>query len=173
MSDRGSKQLFSIQLLQVADAILVWVGFALAAAVRGPVRNILGMSDLGESGFEGMTWVVYIVVPLTPLVLERFGHYDHFLSKRWSQRFSGLFRGILIVVFIVGIVAVFGKMTDTRRLILGSGILFSFALLWVRDQATTKVIKARAAYGGLLELPQKRQLSWKSWNMGFQRPGRL
>lgn len=151
MSDRGSKQLFSIQLLQVVDAILVWVGFVLAAAVRGPVRNILGMSDLGESGFEGMTWVVYIVVPFTPLVLERFGHYDHFLSKRWSQRFSGLFRGMLIVVFIVGIVAVFGKMTDTRRLILGSGILFSFALLWVRDQATTKVIKARAAYGGFRE----------------------
>lgn len=151
MSDRGAKQHFSIQLLQIFDAILIWLGFVLAAAVRGPVRTLLGMSDPGETSFEGMTWVVYIVVPLTPLVLERFGYYDQLISKRWSQRFGDLVRGMLAVIFIVGVVTVFGKMDGTRRLVLGSGILFSFVFLWLRNQITTRVLRARAADEGFRE----------------------
>jgi len=38
MSERGSRQHFSVQLLQLIDAVLVWLAFVDAAALRGPLR---------------------------------------------------------------------------------------------------------------------------------------
>ena len=151
MSIRGAKQHFSVQFLQLFDAILVWISFTIAAQVRGPIRDLLGMPGAGDEGFGGMMWVVYLAVPLTPLILERFGHYDRPLSRRWAEIFSGLVRGLLAIVLIVGVVAIFGKYTDTKRLILGSGFLFSFLLLWMRSHFTFKLLRSRAASGGYSE----------------------
>ena len=44
MSERGAKQNLSIQALQVFDAVLVWFSFVLAAAIREPLRAVLGLS---------------------------------------------------------------------------------------------------------------------------------
>ncbi|MDA8975931.1 hypothetical protein N9F44_02875, partial [Akkermansiaceae bacterium] len=76
MTNRGQKELFSTQILQVFDACLVWVSFVLAAELRGPIRSLVGLSATDDLGLEKMMWVVYIVVPLTPLVLEKFEFYD-------------------------------------------------------------------------------------------------
>ena len=151
MKERGAKQHFSIQVLQVLDASLIWLSFAMASWVHGPLRSLLGMSELEAGGLAGMTWVVFIVVPLTPLVLERFGHYDRLLSRRGVDNLSILLRGMLTVMLIIGIVTVFGKIWDTRRLVLGSGIFLSFLLLWLRSHFTSRILRARAASEGLLE----------------------
>lgn len=148
MSTQGSKQHFSVQFLQLVDAICIWACFIVAAVLRGPIRDILGMPAGGGEGLGGMTWVVYLVVPLTPLILERFGHYERPLSRRGAEVLSGLVRGFLMIILVVVIVAVFGKYTETKRLILGSGFLFSFVLLWVRSHLFYKLISSRAASSG-------------------------
>lgn len=151
MRDRGARQHFSIQALQIFDALLIWGSFAIASAIHGPLRSLLGMSEMEVGGLAGMTWVIFIVVPLTPLVLERFGHYDRLLSRRGVQNLSILLRGMLTVMLIIGVVAVFGKIWDTRRLVLGSGILLSFLLLWLRSHFTSQILRRRAASEGFLE----------------------
>ena len=151
MSERGAKQHLSIQALQIFDAVLVWCSFLLAAEIREPLRSVLGMTGGGETGFEGMTWVIFVAVPLTPLLLEKFGHYDRLLSKSASQSFNGLLRGVLLMVFVVGCVSVFGKFEGTRRLILGTGFTLVFALLAVRMHLTTKFLRRRAKDKGFLE----------------------
>ena len=151
MSDRGAKQHFSIQLFQILDAVLVWFAFALAAAFRDPLREILGKSAGGDVGLEAMMWVVYVAVPLTPLLLEKFGHYERLLSKSAGQSFNGLFRGVLMMAFVVGSVAVFGKLEGARRIILAAGFVFTLILLWARMSVTSKVLKNRAKNEGFLE----------------------
>jgi len=151
MNDRGAKQHFSIQVLQIIDAVLVWAAFGLAAALREPLRSVLGMVYGGEVGLEAMMWVVYIAVPLTPLLLEKFGHYDRLLSKSPGQSLNGLFRGVLLMAFIVGTVAVFGKLEGTRRLILAAGFVITLILLWGRMSATSRILKNRAKNEGFLE----------------------
>ncbi|MDA7888644.1 sugar transferase, partial [Akkermansiaceae bacterium] len=151
MSERGAKQHFSIQALQIIDAVLIWFAFVLAAAIREPVRVALGMTGGGVTGFEGMTWVVFVAVPMTPLLLEKFGHYDRLLSKSTSQSFNGLLRGVLLMMFIVGCVSVFGKLEGTRRLILGTGFVLSFVFLGVRMHLTSKFLRRRAKDEGFLE----------------------
>ena len=82
MNVRGAKQHFSIQALQICDAFLIWLGFVIASFVRGPIREVLGMPLIADDGFKGTVWIIFIVVPLTPLVLERFGFYDRLLSRK-------------------------------------------------------------------------------------------
>lgn len=150
MNERGAKQHFSIQVLQILDAVLVWLAFMLAASVRGPLRTALGMEG-GSEGLEGMAWAVFIAVPLTPLMLEKFGHYGRLTSKSTGQSFNGLIRGVLLMAFVVGSVAVFGKFEGTRRLILGTGFIFTFLFLGVRMYFTTRILRRRAKDEGLLE----------------------
>ncbi len=148
MNTQGAKQHFSVQFLQLVDAICIWVCFIVAAVLRGPIRDSLGMSGHEGDGLGGMTWVVYLVVPLTPLILERFGHYERPLSRRSTEILSGLVRSFLMIILIVVIVAVFGKYTETKRLVLGTGFLFSFVLLWARSHVFFKLIRSRAASSG-------------------------
>ena len=151
MKVRGTTQHFSIQALQICDAFLIWLGFVIASLVHGPIRQLLGMPSLGEDGFKGTVWIIFVVVPLTPLVLERFGFYDRLLSRQRFQSSSILFRAMLAVVLITTLIAVFGKYSDTRRLVLGSGLFFSSVFLWVRSRLTTKFLRSRAASEGYLE----------------------
>ena len=151
MKTRGTTQHFSIQALQICDAFLIWLGFVIASFVHGPIRELLGMPSIGDDGFKGTVWIIFIVVPLTPLVLERFGFYDRLLSRHRFQSSSILLRAMLAVVLITTLIAVFGKYSDTRRLVLGSGLLFSSVFLWVRSRLTTKFLRSRAASEGYLE----------------------
>ena len=133
MNVRGAKQHFSIQALQICDAFLIWLGFVIASFVRGPIREVLGMPLIADDGFKGTVWIIFIVVPLTPLVLERFGFYDRLLSRKRFQSSSILLRAMLAVVLIIALIAVFGKYSGTKRLVLGSGLLFSSGFLWIRS----------------------------------------
>ena len=151
MNVRGSKQHFSIQALQICDAFLIWLGFVIASFVRGPIREVLGMPLIADDGFKGTVWIIFIVVPLTPLVLERFGFYDRLLSRKRFQSSSILLRAMLAVVLIIAVIAVFGKYSGTKRLVLGSGLLFSSGFLWIRSRLTTNFLRSRAASEGYLE----------------------
>ena len=151
MNVRGAKQHFSIQALQICDAFLIWLGFVIASFVRGPIREVLGMPLIADDGFKGTVWIIFIVVPLTPLVLERFGFYDRLLSRKRFQSSSILLRAMLAVVLIIAVIAVFGKYSGTKRLVLGSGLLFSSGFLWIRSRLTTKFLRSRAASEGYLE----------------------
>ncbi len=148
---RESNRHFSVQVLQLFDATLVWLSFVIAGQIRGPIRDLLGMAGPAGGGFDGMLWVIFIAVPLTPLILEKFGHYDRLVSKRGLENFTGLVRGVFLMVLIVGVAVVFGKIGDTKRLTLGSGFVFSFLFLWLRSAFTAKFLRSRAASEGLLE----------------------
>lgn len=151
MNNRGSSQVISVQILQIFDALLVWIAFVLAAVFRVPLRELLGFGDTGSVSLEGTMWVVYIAVPLTPVILEKFGNYDRLVSKSGTQNFNALFRGMVLVGFVIGAVAIFAQFGGTRRLILAAGFLITFILLWGRSHLTTKWLRTRAKDEGFLE----------------------
>ena len=98
-----------------------------------------------------MTWVVFVVVPLTPLVLDRSGFYDNLLNRRRGQSLTILFRALFVVVFIVGLISVFGRLVDTKRLVLGLGLSCGFLLIWVRGFLTIRYLRSRASSEGFAE----------------------
>ena len=128
---------FRIQALQLTDALLVWVAFWLGWEARDIVRIFLGMGAEGAEAKETINWVLYIAVPFTPLVLERFGFYDHLRTKSTGRAIVQLIQGLVGIALMIGMFAVFAKLMDTRRLVLGIGFLLVFLLLLVRDRVTT------------------------------------
>ena len=132
---------FRIQALQLTDALLVWLSFLAGWEIRGLLRIFLDIGVEEANLSDSLNWMLYIAVPFTPLVLERFGFYDHIRTKTTSQAIGQLFKGILMIALLIGIFAMAAKLMDVRRLALGIGFLFVFAALIVRDRLTTAWLK--------------------------------
>lgn len=113
--------------MQLIDALLVWFCFWLGDAVR---ELLLKTHDN-----YNMNWVLYIAVPFTPLFLEFFGFY-----RRVSQRSAGasialILKALFLIGFLIGLMVLFAKMSDARRLSLTLGAFFIFCTMLVRDRA--------------------------------------
>lgn len=132
---------FRIQALQLTDALLVWLSFLFGWEARSLVLKLLnqGVEEIDASA--AINWILYITVPFTPLVLERFGFYKQIRTKTTSKAVGQLFKGILIIALFIGIFAMAAKLMDVRRLAIGIGFLFVFAALIVRDRFTTAWLK--------------------------------
>lgn len=138
----GRKEAFSIQLLQLLDAGLVWVAFWIASWFRSPIRESIGWQD-AEMSLSQMSWVLYIVVPFTPLALEFFQFYTRPRTKTALQSFSQLFKALLFMALAIGMMAVFAQLPGASRLILGMGGLFTLFVLFARDRLLHSFLKRR------------------------------
>ncbi len=136
----GRKEAFSIQLLQLLDAGLVWLAFWAASMFRGPVREVVGWGD-GEMSLSQMSWVLYIVVPFTPLALEFFQFYSRPRTKTAFQAFSQLFRALLLMALAIGMMVVFAQLSGASRLILAMGGIFTLCILFARDRLLHAFLK--------------------------------
>jgi exopolysaccharide biosynthesis polyprenyl glycosylphosphotransferase len=141
------KDSFTLQVIQITDAFLVCFSFWLASLLRGPIREIFGMGGAEDGALTQMAWVLYIAVPFTPLILERFNFYDRIRSKTAQAAVWQLIRGIFAIGVVISIFSVFAQLETTRRLILGTGALFIFIILFARDRAMSFWLSRRLAKG--------------------------
>jgi len=137
------KQSFTTQAFQLADALLVWLAFLIGGALRDMVRHVVGMGMGDEDMLASMNWILYICVPFTPLLLERLGFYERMRQKTARISVVQLLRVLLVMILFIGAIAMFAKLLDARRLILGLGLIFVFALLLLRDRMTTLWLRKR------------------------------
>jgi exopolysaccharide biosynthesis polyprenyl glycosylphosphotransferase len=146
----GRKEAFSIQVLQLVDAALVWFAFWSASQVRGPIREAV-VGDDAAMTLSQMSWVLYIVVPFTPLALEFFRFYERPRTKTGFQAFSQLCKALLVMALVIGMMAVFAQLGGASRLILGLGGLLTLTLLMIRDRALHSYLKGQELKGDALE----------------------
>ena len=132
------------QIFQFIDALLVWVAFLVGWMIRNALRAEAGLGDADTHMEDTLNWILYIAVPLTPLTLERLGFYDNLRTKKTSASFRQMFQAMMILMLVIGIVAIFTKQLDTRRLAFGSGLLASFLLILIRDLSTRTWYRRRA-----------------------------
>lgn len=141
------KDSITIQALQITDAILVFTAFWLASMLRESILMQFTGRGAGDDSLTAMTWVLYIAVPFTPLVLERFGFYDRMRSKGAGSSAWQLIQGIFIIGLFIALVALFAKIGEARRLILGLGGLLMFTFLFTRERIYHAWISSRRQHG--------------------------
>jgi exopolysaccharide biosynthesis polyprenyl glycosylphosphotransferase len=129
-------EIIRTQLLQLTDGTLIWFAFWLGWAIRNFVRLEFGMGLEESEMTDSLNWVLYVAIPLTPVILERMGFYKSLRTKRAGASVGQLIRTMFIMLLIIGAIAIFTKQLDTRRLALGSGLLMSFLLIITRDWLT-------------------------------------
>lgn len=141
------KDSFTVQALQLLDAFLVWAAFWTAGEFRNLIISWNDPNAILTNDIAEMSWVLYIAVPFTPLVLERFGFYSQIRQKQNRRSISQLLQGLLVIGLLIGMFSVFAKLVDTRRLILGFGMAFVLIFLYGRDWATRIMMKNRLKSG--------------------------
>lgn len=146
----GSKQReqFSIQALQLCDAFLVFSAFWVGDKLRPILRPILGMAEGGELGLSEISWLLFIVVPFTPLILEMFGFYRNMMRKTVATSLRQLFQCLLLIGVAVAIMVVFFKMAPSSRLVLVVALTLSAVLLLVRDAIVRRTLRKAALEEG-------------------------
>ncbi|HBE23748.1 MAG TPA: hypothetical protein DDW21_10055, partial [Verrucomicrobiales bacterium] len=133
MSD-NRKDSFTTQVIQITDAVLIWLAFVIASELRVPVRLALNMQVDDQQFDSAMRWILYIVVPFTPLLLIRFHFYKRGREKSWWTSAKQILLSLMVVVLIVSLISIFAKLSTPPRLIFGIGLLCAFLALMIRDR---------------------------------------
>lgn len=92
------------QLFQVVDAFLLCFSLWVAHTIRYSL--IPGMTFLDISSvapFSGYVWMLVLIIPLGPFILERQGFYRLNFSGSILQSFVTALRGVVILVFVLAV----------------------------------------------------------------------
>lgn len=149
----GSKQQdqFSIQALQLCDALLVYASFWVADELRPQLRGIFGLEDAGKIGLYEISWLLFIVVPFTPLILELFGFYRNMMRKTVAQSLTQMLRCLALIGVIVAVMVVFFQMAPSSRIVLGTAFAIAGILLLIRDGIVRSALRKSARDEGMKE----------------------
>ena len=143
---QGRKEALSVQALQFVDAVFVYFAFVIGALIRNPVRAMtqkMGIFEGGlmeDPGLTGLTPLLFVILPLTPIALEAFGFYRHPLRKRVRDSLIQMFKSLIIVGVVVGAAIVFLQIKDVSRLILGSAVPIAVVFLLLREALVRSIV---------------------------------
>jgi len=130
-----------IQLYQFLDIVLLLVVFIGCYYVRS--RGYLDIEDLIEgripsfrASFFDYAWMMAVLAPMAPFILEKLGFYSNTIEKTLEQSLSQIIRAGLWLLFIVGLLSILFKLEVPSRAVLLSYAASAPAVLLVRERAT-------------------------------------
>lgn len=149
----GSKnrEQFSVQALLLCDAFLVFQAFYIGDKLRPLLRPLFGLSDGGQIGLAEISWLLFVVVPFTPLVLEVFGFYRNVMRKTALQSLTQMFQALLVIGVGVAAMVLFFKVAPMSRLVLAVAIVLSTTFLLLRDAFVRSTLRKAAVKEGRRE----------------------
>ena len=144
----GRKQEFNIKINELLDSLLLVVAGVLSHWLRQSATAI-GWSSIPP--FKEFHWVMAIVVPFVPLLLEMHGYYKHPSQKTVIKSLQQLLQASFWIALALGAFAIFAKFDIGARgfLPIYAGVGASLLLLkeaWLRSR-----LKNRARKGEKLE----------------------
>lgn len=156
MLGSSKKEQFSVQVFQIIDAALVYISFVFASWYRGLFKN----ENADGYGLDSVLWMVYLLVPSVPLLLEMFGFYNNLLRKKVSNGIKKLFQTFILISAVLGGAFILFKMPYGSRwiTIIGLSLVFlaiSFrfiiARFYLRKRVKEGSKKERVIIAGTLE----------------------
>jgi exopolysaccharide biosynthesis polyprenyl glycosylphosphotransferase len=136
-----SKQVIKTQVLQAIDGLLVLLGFWLAYLFRDPVMDLLnsvlryvgyGMFKQSLGSISDIFSFLVVVVPMTPLVLERIGFYRDPIRGSMVKALARILTSVFVMVCAVAMLSLFLKLNSSSRAVLILAAFTIALLLWGR-----------------------------------------
>jgi exopolysaccharide biosynthesis polyprenyl glycosylphosphotransferase len=126
----GRRQEINLQLNQLADFMILAASMRLAHWLRAVLGPKLFPSLEDVPGFADFFWVLAVIAPFTPLILESRGFYSNVLNKTLAQSLRQLAGALLRVGVIIGFCEIFLKWQVPSRMVLVlTGVIGGTALL--------------------------------------------
>lgn len=116
------REQFSLQVFQLIDAALVYLSFVVAGWFRGIFKD----ENADGYGLDAVLWMVYLLVPVVPLLLELFGFYNNLLRKKKSHGIIRLLQTFVLIGAVLGGAFILFKLPYGSRWItvIGLGLVF-------------------------------------------------
>ncbi len=145
----GRKQELTLQFQEIADGVLLVVAFWLAYVLRILGRDWFDASPIPE--FSEFRWLLFVIMPFGPLILEMQGFYAHPLQKTFAKSVAQLLRGAIWLAVILGLCVIFLKLQVPSRSVLLLFAALASAFLLGREKLTVWHVRTRAKSGKFRE----------------------
>ncbi|MBV9657416.1 MAG: sugar transferase [Verrucomicrobia bacterium] len=154
-------QEINLQLLQVLDAFLLLFAFWAGYVLRAKGADWFGSEPIPP--FDHFRWMIWVIMPAGPLLLEAQGFYQHTLRKTVGQAAAQIARAVLGMALLVILCVAFGRLELPSRaalllfLALGVGCLIArdrFVLQYIRHRSTRDALREPVLLAGLPEETQ-------------------
>lgn len=148
----GRKQEINLQLSQILDSCLLVVAFYISHWSASTLRLNLGWFGSGDiPDFANFFWMMAIIVPFTPIVLEFQGYYDSpSLKTRW-RTLRQLGKALLIIGVVILSCQVFFKWDTQSRMVLIMLVVVGGGVLFAKENLIRYYLKRRALAEGIRE----------------------
>ena len=145
------KQEINQQLQQFGDSILLFVAFWMSYTLRANATNWFSL-DIQIPPFTRFLWMIVVIMPFGPLMLELQGFYEHPLQKQSWRTLGKLIRAFCWLAFLVGLSVMFLRLELPSRSVLILFVVLGAGFLLAKDRlllARARRLSAR----GLLRAP--------------------
>lgn len=143
----GRRQEINLQLTELADSALLAVALWLSHFFRARILQPLFPDLEVVAPFSDMLWVVAVIVPFTPIVLEARGFYNNILNKTPRQSLRQLFEALVGMGMIVGAFVVFFRWQVSSRSVVLIAAAMGGMLLLVREAWQRRNLRRQLATG--------------------------
>jgi exopolysaccharide biosynthesis polyprenyl glycosylphosphotransferase len=147
----GRKQELNLQFLQIADGILMVASFWLAHALRFFGGDFLFFSNKQIGPFAEFQWLLFVILPFGPIVLELQGYYAHPLQKTVGKSLAQIARAIFWLGLLIAACAYFLRLDVPSRAVMPLFVIIAGAALLARERVSLARYKERAKREDLRE----------------------
>jgi len=141
----GRKQEFNLQLFQIVDALLLAFAFWAAYVLRLLGQHWFGMIPIGL--FSDSQWMIFIIMPFGPILLELQGFYASPLQKSLGASLGQMFSASFWIALLVAGCVIFFRLQVPSRAVLPLFGFLAIVLLALRERATVALFRSRARNG--------------------------
>jgi exopolysaccharide biosynthesis polyprenyl glycosylphosphotransferase len=131
-------QNISKDLQMILDGLLMGGCLALGHYLRGGPLGSVRFGDIPD--FSHSFWIMALVIPLTPLLLDLHGYYQHPLSQRYESLLAKIAKSGFWLFLFLGITAIFGRLEVPSRSVLILFVILAPLLLTIRVYFTRGIL---------------------------------
>ena len=144
------KQEISKDLSLIVDGLLMgcclWISYVLRSS--GWIRLDL-LNEI--PAFSNSYWMLALIIPLSPLLLDLQRYYDHPLTQRFDALFIKIIRAGFWLVLLISISSIFGRLEVPSRSVLILFLLLAPPLLLARVAVTRRILISNYRLGRMGE----------------------
>ena len=138
----GRKQELNLQFYQIVDGVLLVVSFWAAYALRYSATDWLQL-DRPIGKFNEFKWMLFIIMPFGPIILDMQGYYTYILQKTLRKSLVQILNSAFWLCLLLAICVIFFRLdAPSRAVLILFGILATTVLL-TRERLTIFYLKRR------------------------------
>ena len=146
----GRKQELNLQFLQIGDGLLMAVCFWIAHSLRAFGSGWF-VFDYPIGSFSEFQWLVFVIVPFGPILLDLQGFYVHPLHKSTRRSITQIVRAFFWLGLIIAACAYFLRLAIPARAIMPMFAVLAASALIIRERISVLRYRERAKREDLRE----------------------